>query len=162
MSTWHWVAPAVLYAIHDRQLAEHGGQEGNLGRSTCPQKQQRVPQGKAVSLTPQPPQGGETQDINAIESALARPQQLLAYGNPDAAALAAAYAFGLSRNHGFVDGNKRVAWVVARLFLADNGFQLSFKAVEAVRLMEALAAGNIEESQLAQWFRERLEKVAEK
>ena len=131
MSTWRWVAPAVLYAIHDRQLAEHGGQEG-------------------------------IRDLNAIESALARPQHLLAYGAPDAAALAAAYAFGLSRNHGFVDGNKRVAWVVARLFLADNGFKLSFKAVEAVRLMEALAAGLIEESQLAQWFRERLEKVAEK
>ena len=131
MSTWRWVAPAVLYAIHDRQLAEHGGQEG-------------------------------IRDLNAIESALARPQHLLAYGNPDAAALAAAYAFGLSRNHGFVDGNKRVAWVVARLFLADNGFKLSFKAIEAVRLMEALAAGLVEESQLAQWFRERLEKVTEK
>jgi len=131
VSTWRWVAPAVLYAIHDRQLAEHGGQEG-------------------------------IRDLNAIESALARPQHLLAYGNPDAAALAAAYAFGLSRNHGFVDGNKRVAWVVARLFLADNGFKLSFKAIEAVRLMEALAAGLVEESQLAQWFRERLEKVTEK
>ena len=131
MSTWRWVAPAVLYAIHDRQLAEHGGQEG-------------------------------IRDINAIESALARPQHLLAYGNPDAAALAAAYAFGLSRNHGFVDGNKRVAWVVARLFLADNGFKLHFEAMEAVRLMEALAAGNFQESPLAQWFRERLEKVEKK
>ncbi|MEI9905637.1 MAG: type II toxin-antitoxin system death-on-curing family toxin [Asticcacaulis sp.] len=61
-----------------------------------------------------------------LTSALARPQNLAAYGNPDVAALAAAYAYGLAKNHGFVDGNKRTAWIAARLFLADNGYRLTF------------------------------------
>ncbi|MDR0770327.1 MAG: type II toxin-antitoxin system death-on-curing family toxin [Burkholderiales bacterium] len=124
MSAWRWVGAAVVYAVHDRQLAEHGGRSG-------------------------------IRDRNAVEAALARPQQLVSYGEPDIADLAAAYAYGLARNHGFMDGNKRTAWVVARLFLADNGYQLHFDPVEAVRITEALAAGTIEERQLAQWFRER-------
>ena len=78
-----------------------------------------------------------------------------AYENPDAASLAAAYAFGVARNHGFLDGNKRTAWVLARLFLADNGFVLSFDAIDAVRTVEALAAGSLDEVQLAAWFRAR-------
>jgi death-on-curing protein len=124
VSAWRWVGAAVVYAVHDRQLAEHGGRSG-------------------------------IRDRNAVEAALARPQQLVSYGEPDIADLAAAYAYGLARNHGFMDGNKRTAWVVARLFLADNGYQLHFDPVEAVRITEALAAGTIEERQLAQWFRER-------
>ncbi|MXY15363.1 MAG: type II toxin-antitoxin system death-on-curing family toxin, partial [Proteobacteria bacterium] len=60
-------------------------------------------------------------DQGAIESALARPVHCAAYGAPDASELAAAYLFGLARNHGFIDGNKRTAWVVSRLFLADHG-----------------------------------------
>jgi death-on-curing protein len=96
-------------------------------------------------------------DPGAVESALARPLNLAAYGTPDAADLAAAYAFGLARNHGFVDGNKRTAWVVARLFLADNGYRLHFDPVDAVKTVEALAAGSLSESQLAAWFRDRLQ-----
>jgi death-on-curing protein len=94
-------------------------------------------------------------DHGAVESALARPLNLAAYGEPDAAALAAAYAFGLARNHGFVDGNKRTAWIAARLFLADNGGQLVFDKIEAVRVVEGLAAGVVGEEEFAGWLRER-------
>lgn len=95
-------------------------------------------------------------DQAAIESALAHPKNLAAYGKPDAAALAACYAYGLARNHGFIDGNKRTAWVVARLFLLDNGYQLDFSGVEAVQLVEGLAAGAFSEEQLGNWFRSHL------
>jgi death-on-curing protein len=70
--------------------------------------------------------------------------------------LAAAYAFGLAHNHGFADGNKRTAWVAARLFLADNGFVLRVAPADAVRTMEALAAGTVSEEELAEWFRQRI------
>jgi death-on-curing protein len=79
-----------------------------------------------------------------------------AYSDPDAAGLAAAYAYGLLHNHGFADGNKRTAWVIARLFLGDNGYLLRFDPVEAVRMVEAVAAGTVEEDQLAEWFRRRI------
>jgi death on curing protein len=125
MTDWRWIAPAVVYAIHDRQLAEHGGQDG-------------------------------VRDRGAIESAFARPQNLALYEEPDAADLAAAYAFGLARNHGFVDGNKRTAWVIARLFLADNGYRLRYDPTDAVRIVEALASGTVDQHGMAQWFRERL------
>lgn len=95
-------------------------------------------------------------DLGVIESALARPINLFAYGVPDAAELAAAYAFGLARNHGFVDGNKRTAWVTARVFLADNDQNLGFDPFDAVRIMEEAAGGGIDESELADWFRSRL------
>ena len=96
-----------------------------------------------------------TRDEGALESALARPQNLAAYGEPDIAALAAAYAFGIARNHPFVDGNKRSAWVLARLFLAANGAHLKFEKMDAITVMLGLAAGNVTENQLAEWFRER-------
>lgn len=95
-------------------------------------------------------------DHGALESALARARNQAAYGEPDAADLAAAYAFGLARNHAFADGNKRTAWIVARLFLMDNGCRLHFEPAEAIRTVEALAAGSLEEKQLAEWFRNRL------
>ena len=95
-------------------------------------------------------------DPGAVESALARPQNLAAYEEPDAAALAAAYAYDIARNHGHSDGNKRTAWVVARLFLADNGYQLRCDAAEAVRTVEAVAGGAMPEEELAAWFRQRL------
>jgi death-on-curing protein len=95
-------------------------------------------------------------DAGAIESAVMRPQNLAGYVNSDIADLAAAYAFGLARNHGFVDGNKRTAWVIARLFLADNGTQLRFNRAEAVKTVEALAAGTLGEAKRAEWFRERI------
>lgn len=95
-------------------------------------------------------------DKGAIESALAKPQNLVAHAKPDVAALAAAYAFGLARNHGFADGNKRTAWIIARLFLVDNGFRLAFDASDAVKAMEAVASGSLDEPQLADWFRQRI------
>ncbi len=123
MNTWRWLSPEVVYAIHDRQLAEHGGQEG-------------------------------VRDADAIASALARPQNKAVYGQSDIADLAAAYAYGLSKNHGFIDGNKRTAWVATRLFLVDNPHELHFDPVEAVRVMENVAAGICSEQQLAEWFRQ--------
>jgi death-on-curing protein len=95
-------------------------------------------------------------DQGAVESALARPQNLAAYNEPDAAALAAAYAYGIARNHGFSDGNKRTAWVAARVFLADNGYRLRFDAADAVRTVEAVASGALAEEDLATWFQQRL------
>lgn len=127
MSAWRWVRTDVVFAVHDIQLAQYGGLDG-------------------------------LRDANAIHAAVARPKQLDACGEPapDAAALAAAYAFGLARNHGFCDGNKRTAWVVARIFLADNGYRLRFDEVDAIRTMNAVGAGTIGEMQLADWFRQRL------
>ena len=95
-------------------------------------------------------------DPNALELALARARNLAAYGEPDAAALAAAYAFGIARNHAFIDGNKRTAWVLARLFLTDNNVELRFDREEAITAMLALAAGELSEDSLADWFRERI------
>ena len=88
--------------------------------------------------------------------ALARPQNLAAHGDPDAADLAAACIHGLARNHPFVDGNKRTAWVAGRLFLADNGFGLEFDPADAVRVVEGVAAGRIDEPALADWLRRRV------
>lgn len=119
---WHWIRLDVLRAIHDKQIAQHGGLTG-------------------------------VRDAGLIESALAHPKNLGHYGHPDAAALAAAYAFQIARNHGFNDGNKRTAWVAARLFLLDNGYTLKFDGFEAVRVMESVAANSITEEDLAEWFR---------
>jgi death-on-curing protein len=124
---WRWVREDVAFAIHDRQLAEHGGPEG-------------------------------MRDAGALGSVLARPRDLPAYERPDAAALAAACAYGLARNHPFADGNKRTAWVVARVFLAINGYRLEFDPSDAVQTIEALAAGTLSESELATWFRQRVRK----
>lgn len=128
MTGWRWVRADVVAAVHDRQIAEHGGPEG-------------------------------ARDPGAVASALARPENLAAHGTPDAADLAAAYAFGLVRNRGFADGNKRTAWIVARLFLADNGYRLPFDKADAVRIVEALAAGTLEEAPFAAWIRQRLTKA---
>lgn len=91
-----------------------------------------------------------------LESALARPMNRWSYGADEPAELAAAYAFGLARNHPFADGNKRTAWVVARLFLALNGHRLAFEAKDAIDAMLALAAGELGEAEMADWLRERL------
>lgn len=101
--------------------------------------------------------GGEgVRDAGSLESAMARPRNLALYEQPDAAALAAAYAFGLARNHPFVDGNKRTAAVVAETFLALNGFLLAASDAELVVLIQALAAGELSEDELADWFRQHL------
>lgn len=125
MTDWRWIAPKTVHALHDRQLAEHGGLDG-------------------------------VRDQGLVESALVRPINLAAYGEPDAAALAAAYTYGLACNHGFLDGNKRIAWLCARLFLADNGCRLTFDKIEAVRIVEGVASGDVSEDDLAAWFRARI------
>ena len=88
-----------------------------------------------------------------VKSALARPMNLESYGNLDPTELATAYAFGLARNHGFIDGNKRTGWVAARLFLADNGLSLDFDTLDAIQTMKNVARGRIDEATLADWFR---------
>ncbi|WP_374413034.1 type II toxin-antitoxin system death-on-curing family toxin [Novosphingobium colocasiae] len=125
MTDWRWVTRQVIEAVHDRQIAEHGG-------------------------------GAGLRDENGLESALARPINLSLYGEPDAADLAAALAFGLARNHPFVDGNKRSAWVGARLFLRLNGLVLTFDKSEATVMVQQLAAGTLEVDDVARWFRQRL------
>ncbi len=125
MKRWRWVRLDVAHAIHDRQLAEHGGLSGAV-------------------------------DVRRLEAALARPKNLFAYGKPDAADLSAAYAYGVVRNQPFADGNKRTAWVIARLFLADNSRELQDDPADAVKIVEAAAAGTLKKAQLAAWFRERI------
>lgn len=120
-----WLDLAVALAVHDRQLAEHGG-------------------------------GAGLRDQGALEAALARPVNRWHYGENDRAALAATYAFGIARNHPFVDGNKRTAWVLARLFLALNQVSILFGREEAIQAMVALAASEFGEAEIADWFRERV------
>lgn len=90
-------------------------------------------------------------DEGLLDSALARPQNVEIYGTASVAALAAAYAFGLAKNHAFIDGNKRAAFLAAGLFLALNGYRLSATQVEATSAMLALAAGELDEKTFARW-----------
>lgn len=96
-------------------------------------------------------------DAGLLDSALARPENLAAYGDPDVAALAAAYGFGIVRNHPFVDGNKRAALIATELFLALNGFDLVVDDAECVLVVLALAAGDLKEEEFAAWLRGHLE-----
>ena len=117
-----WIDPVALRLLHSESLAEHGGLTG-------------------------------IRDEGLLMSALARPQNLFAYENiTDIPRLAAAYAYGIARNHPFVDGNKRAAFLSMGLFLALNDFQLQVKPPEAVRVMFALAAGNLDENELTAWI----------
>ena len=127
MSEITWLALEVVVAIHEAQLAEHGGSEG-------------------------------TRDAGLLESALARPHNLLAYGNPDIADLAAAYGFGVARNHPFVDGNKRTAFVTVELFLRLNAYPFDANDPACVLTMLAVAAGDIDEAAFAAWVREHSRK----
>jgi death-on-curing protein len=124
MSTadWKWVSEKTVLAIHDEQIAEHGGMPG-------------------------------VRDMALVESAIHRPQNIAADGDPDIADLAAAYAHGISSNHGFLDGNKRTAFVTAYVFLLDQGYDLMAGDQEAVTTMLAVAAGEVSEIELAVWFR---------
>src|SRR5690348_6008766 len=126
MSEPVWVLDEVVPAIHGRQLAEHGGSAGIR-------------------------EGG------LLASALARPKQLFAYGGAEATLprLAAAYAYGIARNHPFVDGNKRTAFVVSMLFLQQNGLMLRATQEEKYEVFMALAAGKLDESALADWIGQR-------
>jgi death-on-curing protein len=92
-------------------------------------------------------------DQSLLLSALARPRNLAAYGKPDLADLAAAYATGIARNHAFLDGNKRTAWVVAEVFLLKNGQELTANDHDGVEVMLAVADGSMSEPKLAAWFR---------
>ena len=104
--------------------------------------------------------GGEgVRDERLLDSAMARPQNLAAYGEPDAAALAAAYAYGIARNHPFVDGNKRTATVVSETFLVLNGFALGATDAELAVAFLALAGGELSEEEMADWFRSHIATV---
>jgi len=99
--------------------------------------------------------GGATgiRDGGMLDSALARPINLDAYGKPDFADLAAAYAIGLAKNHGFVDGNKRAAFLATGLFLYLNGYRLQVSQADATLTMYAVAAGEMDEATFADWLR---------
>lgn len=123
---WVWIEATIIVAVHDMQIAEHGGGEG-------------------------------LRDAGLLESVLARPQNLAAYGNPDAAQLAASYGFGIARNHPFVDGNKRSAFIAAKLFLRLNGWDFVAGGTEHVSVMLRLAEGSLDEDDFAAWIRTRLQ-----
>jgi len=93
-------------------------------------------------------------DENLLDSALYRPQNLLVYDDPDFAELAASYAFGLAKNHAFVDGNKRAAFLSIGLFLGINSYKLVATQVEAALMIEGIASGEIIEPHIAHWLRE--------
>jgi death-on-curing protein len=95
-------------------------------------------------------------DQGLFESALARPKNLAAYEEPDAARLAAAYAFGIARNHAFVDGNKRTAFVALELFLVLNGYELTAEDTQCVLVMLSVASGSFSEAELADWIRRNM------
>jgi death-on-curing protein len=97
--------------------------------------------------------GPGVRDLGMLESVLARPVDRWTDGEDDPCTLAAAYAFGVVRNHPFVDGNKRTGWVLARLFLALNAVQISFDAADAIRQMLSFAAADLSEEELADWLR---------
>lgn len=116
-----WLELTVVLAIHDEQLAEHGGQSG-------------------------------VRDYAALDSALSRPKHRFAYGSTSLAELAASLAFGISRNHPFIDGNKRTSLVVAELFLRLNAVELGATDADCVATLLALAAGELSEGQLTAWL----------
>jgi death on curing protein len=122
-----WLLEETILAIHQRQIAEHGG-------------------------------SGGLRDEGLLISAIARPQQLLAYGQPppDLASLAAAYAYGIARNHPFVDGNKRTALVAARTFLLLNGVNVQAAQVDKWLTVLRLAEGSLTEEGLGEWIRSRM------
>jgi death on curing protein len=123
MTHYRWLDRELILAIHEEQLAQHGGGVG-------------------------------IRDEGLIDSALGRPQNLAAY-NPsaDLCDLAASYAYGIAKNHPFIDGNKRTAYVAMELFLIEHGMVLTAEDGDAVLTFLALAAGEISEEQLAEWIR---------
>jgi len=130
MTEIKWLLEETVYVIHKRQIAEHGGSDG-------------------------------LRDEGLLLSALARPQNLLAYSEetPDISALAAAYAFGIAKNHPFVDGNKRTALVVMRTFIQLNGYSFNAAQEEKYLTFLKLAEGNLSEEELANWIREKIESI---
>ena len=124
---WVWIDTEVAEAAHAEQLAEHGGAFSTEERGV--------------------------RDAGALDSAMSRVRNLSLYGEPDWAALAAAYGFGIARNHPFVDGNKRTVAVVMESFMVLNGCTLTASDAELVVTVQALAAGELSEEQLADWLR---------
>lgn len=122
MAHWIWIDTAVLLAVHDEQLTEHGGISG-------------------------------IRDTGMFESAIDRAKNLAAYGEPDAAQLAAAYGYSLAKNHPFLDGNKRTAFVAVELFLALNGYDLQASDADCILTMLAVTASDIDEQTFADWIR---------
>jgi death-on-curing protein len=124
-----WVEKEALLLLHAKSLARFGGAEG-------------------------------LRDEALLDSALARPRNAFYYDNPrDSAALAASYAFGLGKNHPFVDGNKRLAFMAVGLFLGINGWELNVDPAEAIRAVQALAGGEIGEEEFAAWLRLHIERL---
>ncbi len=124
MSDPIWVMPELVLAVHQMLVSDHGGLPG-------------------------------VRDQALLDSALARPQQKAAYDSEaNIFELAAAYSYGLARNHPFVDGNKRIAITIAAVFLELNGFTLNAPEAEAVIVYQRLAADEIEENSLAEWLRD--------
>jgi death on curing protein len=124
-----WLDKTTLLLLHAAALAEHGGMEG-------------------------------MRDEGLLDSALARPRNLFAYeGTESLSRLAAAYAIGISRNHPFLDGNKRAAFIALALFIARNGSRLRADQVDATRTMLRVAAGELDENQLADWIESRTVKT---
>jgi death-on-curing protein len=119
----YWVDEAVVLALHEEHLTEHGGAPGLRERGL-------------------------------LQSALTRPLHLATYVNPDLAALAAAYAYGITRNHPFLDGNQRTAFTVMELFLNLNGLELTADDSSCVAIMLELAQGTLPENRLIDWLRE--------
>ena len=117
-----WIEESIVWAVHEAQLAEHGGSAG-------------------------------VRDSGLLASALARPLNLVAHGASDIADCATAYGFGIARNHPFIDGNKRTAFVCTELFLTLNGYELAADDLACVTIMLALAAGEIDEASFAAWLR---------
>jgi len=118
-----WIANLEVLAIHDRQLAEHGGTAG-------------------------------IRDIGLLESAIARPQQLHAYGDPDIFDLAAAYTFGIVQNHPIVDGNKRTGFITGILFVELNDRRFTASEPDATQAVLDLAIGEMSEGEFAAWLRD--------
>lgn len=115
----------------------------------------------AVHLEQLTEHGGPSglRDEGLLESALAKPKNLIQYGNPDLAALAAEYAVGLARDHPFIDGNKRVSYAVTRLFLRLNGADLAGGKAERVSTWLSVASGEVAADALAIWLRERIRQL---
>jgi death on curing protein len=129
MSEPVWLRGSVLEQLHDASIAEHGGAPG-------------------------------LRDVGLFESALARPKNLRAYDEAaDVASFAACYAFGLAKNHAFVDGNKRVAFIAAAMFLRLNGHRLTADQVQATLVMLSVASGSFGENELADWIRSHMTKL---
>jgi death on curing protein len=118
----HWIGKAVVLAVHEEQLSQHGGRSG-------------------------------VRDEGLLESALARPKNLADYGNPDTFDLAASYATGLTRDHPFIDGNKRVSLVTTELFLALNGYALEASDADCLTQWLALSSNRLTENEMAEWLR---------